>query len=179
MLLGYRPSDRRIVVQFPAGARGLSLLYSVHTGSEAHSGSYQGQDVKLIAQLHLVPRLWMRRALPPLPHPSSRHGVYLTTGTTILLRFIFFNKDSSSRVLYHLGNLRRSTSLPNVKWRIVTLRIALSTFRPADWIRKIITIWGRARWFHLPADVGVTATAKHGIHLLRTIKVHEFEKKKQ
>jgi len=48
------------------------------TGGSYLSGKEAG-DVKPTARLHLVPRLRMHGAIPPLPNTSSWHGALLNS----------------------------------------------------------------------------------------------------
>jgi hypothetical protein len=76
--------------------RVFSLRPRVQTGSGAHpdshsmstGGSFHGDKAAWAWHLHLVPRLTMRGAIPPLPHTSSWRGAELSTG---YMDFTFYN----------------------------------------------------------------------------------------
>jgi hypothetical protein len=69
----------RTGVRFPTGVGIFSLRHRIQTRSGTHPASYpmgtgglfprvqSGRGVKLTTHLHLVPRLRMREAIPPLP----------------------------------------------------------------------------------------------------------------
>jgi len=61
----------------------------MHTGSEAHLASCPKDTGGKVAwpghEADHLPRLRMHGAIPPLPHTSSWHGAWLSTGTTLPL----------------------------------------------------------------------------------------------
>jgi len=81
-------------VRFPAGAGNFYFHRRVQTGSGTQPASYpmgnrvagalslreNGLNVKLTIHLHLMPRLGMRRALPPFHHTSSCCDASLSRG---------------------------------------------------------------------------------------------------
>jgi hypothetical protein len=77
-----------------------SLRHRVQTDSEAHSASYPIRTGgSFPTNLHLVPRLWIRGAILPLPHTSSWYSAYLSTG--IRLHCVMLN-EAKVQLYLHL-----------------------------------------------------------------------------
>jgi hypothetical protein len=98
-VIGYRKESWGTEVRFLAVARNFSLLYSFQTSSGAHLGSYKMgtthlftwgqsvQGVKVTTRLHLVLRLRIPGAIPPLSHTSSWWDNFLTLHLILLHLF--------------------------------------------------------------------------------------------
>ena len=88
--------DQRIVVWFQERARDFFLFQIVPRDPGAHPSAYSidtgalrqecnSQDTNLTAHFHLVLKLHMHRAIPPLPNTPSWCGDPLSTGVTFIV----------------------------------------------------------------------------------------------
>jgi hypothetical protein len=103
--------------------------------SNGHRGFFL-RGVKLASHLHLAPRLRMRGAIPPLPHKSRRHGVWLSTRTTLPVLHMFWY----STHLEYFRSWTHLSSIPvwflrrrNKRTRHRAEKEPRSTPRPALW----------------------------------------------
>jgi hypothetical protein len=82
------------------------------------SQGQSGRGVKLTTHLHLVPRLLMRGAVPPLPQTYSWRGALLSIRTTLLFLLLLLlglpNGLFPTKICSHFSILTRATCPANL-----------------------------------------------------------------